>query len=122
VRRGVDTPADIPANVIENNEMELKIVNVISEASGINGIYLLYGQKGIGKTVALKRSLSGRGDFKWDPPIHYVYVATGMKGLLKLLTPNKDGKQEAQHDMYKTITEALMQYSDYRDKKFERIY
>jgi hypothetical protein len=111
---GIGRRVDSPVNEIANFEMELEISNVIWGALELKGIYLLYGQNGIGKTVALKRCLT----YRWDP-IPYVYIANGMKGLLKLLTPhsNKDRKREDEHDIYEIITEALLKYSDYRRAK-----
>jgi hypothetical protein len=95
-----------PKNQIVNLEMEREVSRVIDDALKFEGIYLFYGENGIGKSIALQKMLRNRTS------IHYVYVENGMKGLPKLLTPdyNKDSKV----DVYETIKEALLHYSDYR--------
>jgi hypothetical protein len=95
-----------PDNEIPNIEMENEITKVIDDALRFKGIYLLYGENGIGKSIALQKILRNRTS------IHYVYIKNGMKGLPKLLSPNFN--KESKFDIFETIMEALNHYSDFR--------
>jgi hypothetical protein len=49
-----------PDNEIPNIEMENEITKVIDDALRFKGIYLLYGENGIGKSIALQKILRNR--------------------------------------------------------------
>ena len=95
-----------PDYEIPNIEMEKEISQIIDRSLQFRGIYLLYGENGIGKSIALQKILRNRTS------IHYVYVENGGGELVDILVPNFN--KDSKYTDYQMIKRTLIQYSDYR--------
>jgi hypothetical protein len=99
-------------NQIQNTEIEDLMKNVVDLARRINSIYLIYGENGIGKSIAMKKTLLR------NPDLDFLYIENGIDELVKIFVPDYYSKSE--YSSEKVIDNALTDYGDYRRQMKEK--
>jgi hypothetical protein len=96
-----------PKNQIKNTEIEDLMKNVVDLAKRKNSIYLIYGESGIGKSIAMKKTLLR------NPNLDFLYIENGIDELVKKLVPDYNSNT-SHFTLEKVIDNALKDYGDYR--------
>eukprot|EP01080_Neovahlkampfia_damariscottae_P011716 gene11716-5055_t len=92
---------------ITNKDIEDTMKKVVDLAKKENAIYLVYGENGIGKSTALKKTLSK------IPNLHYIYIEKGIEELVKKLVPDYDSTT-SHYTIENIIDNSLTEYGNYK--------